>query len=156
MGTTLMNFQVTNITGHIIGSIKAALMMRTPKGLVLKVNEKSCYLGDKSKESAYQKIEQGDMCLPVWFLTDDEIVSIDFNSTKVLSAADKAMCLLMTEDENVALDVIRKISEHHVENVQRINRQAQKQGDIDKPVLFDQYNDMSVYGTLLAVNKIVN
>jgi hypothetical protein len=149
-----MKFKINNLAGFTVGTVIATALMRTPKGLIRKINDKSCYVGHHIKPTDNHKFEEYAFAIPIWLLNDEERAKIDLNGTHHVTLADEAMCLLAKEDEYAALEVIREITDHHITDIKLKEAKARKQQDGEKQPLFDQYNDLNVFGTLIAVKKV--
>lgn len=154
-----MKFLVNNTQGFSLGKVIAKVGMMTPYGMVRKVNAESCYIGDEEKATDNRKFSVGEVNIPIYLLRDDEIETIEFNkdqSLDNLSSLDKAMILFSREDEHAAIDAILEIATMHISNLKRKERKAKLNKTDQQEKLFDQYNDMTSYSKLAAIQALLS
>jgi hypothetical protein len=154
-----MKISVSDFNGRNIGKIKAEVMMRTPKGLIRKVNSTSCYAGDNSDEPTWnEKFSQGDLNVPIWYLTDEQAHKIEFDNDltlETISPIDKAIMSLTQDDVHTAVLAITALTDFHCEHARREHKRAKDTG-AEQEAVFDNFGRMDSLATLLAIEKMVN
>jgi len=152
-------FTVSGINSTSLGKIAPELMMKTKVGLVRKVNKSTCYVGDNEDPTSNPVFSKGELSVPIWLLTDEQVQKIEYfgdHSLESLSSSDRAMMLLAKEDCYTALEVIRNLSDFHIQEAVSANKKAKKDESADQERLFDTFNDLNAYGKLVAVNKLAD
>lgn len=152
-----MFLSVTGIDGRRLGKIKAKELMNTPYGLIRKVNDSSVYAGENKDFKQNEKYTET-FSVPIWFLREDEINTIEYSENKnfdTLSPATKAMILLTQEDHYAAQAVIYEISNYHTSIAKKKHNLIKHSSETeDHELLFDVYNSLNAIGILESVKKI--
>ena len=154
-----MQFKVSSSAGFFLGKVNVQQGMNTPKGPVQKVNASSCYVGFNSEEKTHnEKVGDLDLSIPIWYLTDTEIATIEFSqgkSVETLEPADKAMILLTKEDNNSAVQIINQLAEYH-SKIARAKHKEAKANKTEKVAVFDTYLSLDSTATLAAIEKLTS